>query len=55
MCQVNSYRACYRQHSVDTGNYITDKQKHKDNSHMASLGNGTLQKLVFLTYTTKKS
>jgi cell division protein FtsL len=22
------------QHTVDTGNYIKDKQKHKDNSHI---------------------
>jgi hypothetical protein len=58
MCRVNSYEALLQtQHSVHTGNYIADKQKHKDNSHRASSGNGTVQELVhvFLTYTTKKT
>jgi hypothetical protein len=33
-----------KQHSVDTVNYIKDKQKDKDNSHRASLGKSTVVK-----------
>jgi hypothetical protein len=29
MCRVNSYKANYRQHSVDTSNHIKDKQHIK--------------------------
>jgi hypothetical protein len=29
MSRVNSYKANYRQHSVDTGNYIKDKHNMK--------------------------
>jgi hypothetical protein len=41
-----------KQHSVDTVNYIKDKQKHKDNSHRASLRHSTVEKDLFLPYTT---
>jgi hypothetical protein len=34
-----------KQHSVDTGNYTTDKEKHKDNSYKTSLGNSAVGKL----------
>jgi hypothetical protein len=34
------------QHSVDTGNYDRDKQKRKDNSHEANLGNNTTKKIL---------
>jgi hypothetical protein len=44
-----------RKHSVDTNNYITEKEKHKQNSHKASSGNSAAEKLLFLTYTTKES
>jgi hypothetical protein len=40
---------------VDTINYITGKQRHKSKGHMASFGNSTVEKLLFLLCTTKKS
>jgi uncharacterized protein YlbG (UPF0298 family) len=49
-------------HSVDTVStaqvqiiFITEKEKHKDNSHKASFGNSTVEKLLFILDTTKKS
>jgi hypothetical protein len=38
--------------SVGTVNYIKDKEKRKDNSHRASLGNSTVEKELFIPYTT---
>jgi hypothetical protein len=40
---------------VDTPNYTVDEEKHKDNSHRASSGNSTVEKLLFLPYTTRES
>jgi hypothetical protein len=44
----------WTQHSVDTVNYITDIQKHVDNSHGAGLANTIVEKSPFIPYTTKK-
>jgi hypothetical protein len=44
-----------KQHSADHINYIADKQNHKDKLYKASLGNRTVEELLFLPYTTKKS
>jgi hypothetical protein len=44
-----------KEHSVDTGNYTIEKEKHKDNSHKANFGNSAVAKLLFLSYTTHKS
>jgi hypothetical protein len=49
-----------KQHSADTIstawiNNITEKENHKDNSLKASFGNITVEQLLFLPYTTKKS
>jgi hypothetical protein len=32
-----------KSHSVEAFNYVTDKQKNKDNSHWASLWNSTVE------------
>jgi hypothetical protein len=32
MCRVNSYKANYRQHNVDTSNYIMGEHNIKSNS-----------------------
>jgi hypothetical protein len=42
-----------KQHSVDTNIYITEKEKHKYNSHRASFGKGTVEKLLLQPRTTK--
>jgi hypothetical protein len=34
---------------------ITETEKHKDNHHNPSFGEGTVEKLIFLLYTRKKS
>jgi hypothetical protein len=53
MCRINIYKANYRNNAL----YVTNKQKHKYNSHKANLGSSTLGKplRVFLLYTTNKS
>jgi hypothetical protein len=33
MCRVNSYKANYRQHSVDKSNYVMDKHNVKSKSN----------------------
>jgi hypothetical protein len=33
MCQVSSYKANYRQRSVDTGNYIMEKHNIKSKTN----------------------
>jgi hypothetical protein len=33
MCRVKSYKANYRQHSVDTGNYTMDKHNIKSKTN----------------------
>jgi hypothetical protein len=43
-----------KEHSANVIDYTTGTQKHKDNSHKASLGTSTLGKVLFLPYTTKK-
>jgi hypothetical protein len=45
---------CYL-HSVDINNHIKDKQKRNENSHKASVENGTVEKVLFTLYTTNKS
>lgn len=42
-------RYCY--HRIDINNYVTDRRKHKRNSHKARLGNSTVEKVLFTLYT----
>jgi hypothetical protein len=45
----------YYWHSVGTSNYITEKEKHKYNSHNASFRNSIGKKLLFLPHRKKRT
>jgi hypothetical protein len=54
--QINSLQGqSQKQRNIDTINYITDPQKPIYNSQRASLGNSTVEDLLFPPYTAKKS
>jgi hypothetical protein len=46
MCRINSYKANFRQHSVDTGNYITDKHNIKTTATYNNNKNNNNNKII---------
>jgi hypothetical protein len=43
-----------KQHSTNTINYFTGKEKHKDNKHKARLGNNRLENYIFSLHNKEK-